>query len=116
MLGIWKMWLETHYLTGGKNQGHITKTQITEIVHALSLAVNVFLNLSAMNFENYSTTLTNSSISLNAKKKKKKKKKNQYVSTPGVDYHFQRNKCLTLENILCTYYSLYVFSLAFTTT
>ena len=89
MLGIWKMWLETHYLTGGKNQGHITKTQITEIVHALSLAVNVFLNLSAMNFENYSTTLTNSSISLNAKKKKK----NQYVITPGVDYHFQRNKC-----------------------
>ena len=71
MLGIWKMWLETHYLTGGKNQGHITKTQITEIVHALSLAVNVFLNLSAMNFENYSTTLTNFSISLNAKKKLK---------------------------------------------
>ena len=67
----------------GKNQGHITKTQITEIVHALSLAVNVFLNLSAMNFENYSTTLTNSSISPNAKKK------NQYVITPGVDYHFQ---------------------------
>ena len=28
-----------------------------KIVHALSLAVNVFLNLSAMNFENYSTTL-----------------------------------------------------------
>ena len=111
MLGIWKMWLETHYLTGGKNQGHITKTQITEIVHALSLAVNVFLNLSAMNFENYSTTLTNSSISQNAKKKK-----NQYVITPGVDYHFQRNKCLTLENILCTYYNLYVFFLAFTTT
>ena len=64
MLGIWKMWLETHYLTGGKNQGHITKTQITEIVHALSLAVNVFLNLSAMNSENYGTTLTNSSLSL----------------------------------------------------
>ena len=113
MLGIWKMWLETHYLTGGKNQGHITKTQIIEIVHALSLAVNVFLNLSAMNFENYSTTLTNFSISLNAKKIQYK---NQYVITPGVDYHFQRNKCLTLENILCTYYSLYVFSLAFTTT
>ena len=55
----------------GKNQGHITKTQITEIVHALSLAVNVFLNLSAMNFENYSTTLTNFSISLNPKKNKK---------------------------------------------
>ena len=51
MLGIWKMWLETHYLTGGKNQGHITKAQLTEIVHALSLAVNVFLNLSAMNLE-----------------------------------------------------------------
>ena len=50
----------------GKNQGHITKTQITEIVHALSLAVNVFLNLSAMNFENNSTTLTKSSLSLNA--------------------------------------------------
>ena len=115
MLGIWKMWLETHYLTGGKNQWHITKTQITEIVHALSLAVNVFLNLSAMNFENYSTTLTNSSLSLNAKKNKIKIK-NQYVITPGVDYHFQRNKCLTLENILCTYYNLYVFFLAFTTT
>ena len=86
----------------GKNQGHITKTQITEIVHALSLAVNVFLNLSAMNFENYSTTLTNFSISLNAKKKKK----NQYVITPGVDYHFQRNKCFTLENILCTNYNI----------
>ena len=96
----------------GKNQGNITKTQITEIVHALSLAVNVVLNLSAMNFENYSTTLTNFSISLNAKKKNK----NQYVIKPGVDYHFQRNKCLTLENILCTNYNLYVFFLAFTTT
>ena len=63
MLGIWKIWLETHVSDRVKNQGHITKTEITAIVRALSLAVNVFLNLSAMNVENYSTTLTNSSLS-----------------------------------------------------